>query len=366
MKVKALLFTLLLATLPLFAINEDKVIEFDRKTHDFGDILVSEGAVSCTFTFKNISSHPLVIHNVISSCGCTTPEWTREPVRPGESGFIKATFSNDQGPYPFDKTLTVYLSAKEPLDKPVVLRLRGVAHENRKELEELFETRLGPLGIRKTHVSIGYLNQGGAKSDNMQIANLSNNPVTVAAEEVSEGLEITVSPNPVPARSIARMTYTVDLAKVKKEMWGRKSFTAKLTANGKVQKEILSFSGLIKEGFENKTKQELARAASPEVEKSYFEFGDIRKGTVTEASFTIKNKGKEPLVLHTLEGQSKALTVLSSFPITIKPGDKAVVKVKYDSSKAADSSEVVEVLSAITNSPGKPILNLFITGNIFE
>lgn len=366
MKKKAILFALMIAVVPVFAESESKVIKFDKKTHDFGDILVSEGAVSCTFTFENISSHPLVIHNVISSCGCTTPEWTKEPVRPGESGFIKATFSNDQGPYPFDKTLTVYLSAKEPLDKPVVLRLRGVSHENRKELEELFETRLGPLGIRRSIVSVGYLNQGGAKSDNMQISNMSNKSVEVAPAETSEGLEITVSPNPIPARSIAKMTYTIDLSKVKNEMWGRKSFRTKLKANGEIQQEALSFNGLIKEGFENKTKQELARAASPEVERSYFELGNIKKGTVKETSFTIKNKGKEPLVLHTLEGQSKALNIVSSFPITVKPGEKVVVKVNYDSSKATTSGEVVEVLSAITNSPGKPILNLFITGNILD
>ena len=63
-------------------LDESKVISFDKKIHDFGDIIISDGAVKCTFTFTNISNSPIVVHNIISSCGCTTPQWTRSPVNP--------------------------------------------------------------------------------------------------------------------------------------------------------------------------------------------------------------------------------------------------------------------------------------------
>ena len=143
------LFVLAASQIALWAQDESfykeaDVIRFDSKVHDFGDVLIAEGPVSCVFTFTNIGSKPLVIHNVISSCGCTTPEWTREPVKPGASGSIQATFSNDQGPYPFDKTLTVYVGVgASSLDRPVVLRLRGVAHEKKKDLDELFTSAIG-------------------------------------------------------------------------------------------------------------------------------------------------------------------------------------------------------------------------------
>ena len=154
--------------------KEADVIRFDKKIHDFGDVLIAEGAVSCVFTFTNIGTQPIVVHNVISSCGCTTPEWTREPVRPGSTGTIQATFSNDQGPYPFDKTLTVYVGVgKSSLERPVLLRLRGVSHEKKKDLDEIFVTQIGPLGMRKVQTSIGYIDQGVVKSDQMQVANLS-------------------------------------------------------------------------------------------------------------------------------------------------------------------------------------------------
>lgn len=104
----------------------DGVVRFDKTIHDFGDVTLGQGALNCAFTATNISDKPIVIYNVVSSCGCTGVKWTREPVLPGKSGKISATYSNDEGPYPFDKTLTVYISN---VKKPVVLRLRGIAHE---------------------------------------------------------------------------------------------------------------------------------------------------------------------------------------------------------------------------------------------
>ena len=85
----------------------DGTVRFDRTVYDFGDVTVGQGALTCTFTASNISSKPVVIYNVVSSCGCTGVKWTREPIMPGNSGKITATYSNDEGPYPFDKTLTV-------------------------------------------------------------------------------------------------------------------------------------------------------------------------------------------------------------------------------------------------------------------
>ena len=80
------------------------VLEIDKTIHNFGDIMLDSGPVSCTFTFKNISEKPVVVYNVVSSCGCTDVNWTKEPLRPGESGNVSVTYSNDEGPYPFDKT----------------------------------------------------------------------------------------------------------------------------------------------------------------------------------------------------------------------------------------------------------------------
>ena len=103
-------------------------LEFDKTVHDFGEISVKDGPVSCEFTVTNGGDAPATIYAVVSSCGCTQVEWTRTSIAPGDKGVVKATFSNDDGPYPFDKTLAVYMS---DVKKPVILHLKGVT-TNRK------------------------------------------------------------------------------------------------------------------------------------------------------------------------------------------------------------------------------------------
>ena len=345
--------------------KEADVIRFDRKVHDFGDVLIAEGPVSCIFTFTNIGKAPLVIHNVISSCGCTTPEWTREPVKPGATGTIQATFSNDQGPYPFDKTLTVYVGVgSSSLDRPVLLRLRGVSHEQKKDLDELFTTHIGNLGLRKTEVSIGYIDQGVVKSDQMQVANLSKGELTVATASVTPGLTVTVTPNPIPARSMARLTYTVNPAEMGRTAWGRQQYDVTFRLNGRDYSDKLSVSGVIKDNFEKLSKEDIERAGIPVVDRSYFEFGEVKKGATVNATYSIRNKGKNPLTIHHIDGRGNAAEIQTKLPLTIKPGGKAEVKIKLDTVALDYQGEVIEVLTVITDAPSKPILNLFITGNV--
>lgn len=345
--------------------KEADVIRFDKKVHDFGDVLIAEGPVTCIFTFTNIGKQPLVIQNVISSCGCTTPEWTREPVRPGATGTIQATFSNDQGPYPFEKTLTVYVGVgASSLERPVLLRLRGVSHEQKKDLDELFTTHIGPLGLRKVETSIGYVDQGVVKSDQMQVANLSRKELLVEPCNVTPGLTVTVTPNPIPSRSMARLTYAVNPAEMGRTAWGRQNFSASFRLDGKDYADKLTISSVIKDNFDNLTREEIAAAASPVIDRSYFEFGEVKKGAAVTAAYTVKNKGKNPLVIYQIDGRAGSSTVQTKLPLTIKPGGKADVKVRFDTGTLDYTGEVIEILTVVTNAPSKPILNLFITGNV--
>lgn len=99
------------------------VIRIDKTVHDFGKIRIDDGAVSCDFNVTNIGEEKMSILTVVSTCGCTSVKWTRTSIEPGESGVISATYKNEDGPFPFDKTLKVYFSN---YSKPVVLHLKGV------------------------------------------------------------------------------------------------------------------------------------------------------------------------------------------------------------------------------------------------
>ncbi|MBO4263425.1 MAG: DUF1573 domain-containing protein [Bacteroidales bacterium] len=99
---------------------------FDRTVHDFGTIRLRDGAVHCTFTLTNTGEETLHIYAVITSCGCTSVTWTREDIPAGGRGTVQVTYANDEGPYPFDKPIRVYLSSQQ---KPVLLHIKGIVRK---------------------------------------------------------------------------------------------------------------------------------------------------------------------------------------------------------------------------------------------
>ena len=68
-------------------------IEFQKTEHDFGKILQGE-QVSYTFRFKNVGNAPLIITSIEKTCGCTSPDFSNEPIKPGEEGKITITYDS--------------------------------------------------------------------------------------------------------------------------------------------------------------------------------------------------------------------------------------------------------------------------------
>lgn len=86
--------------------------KFNETTHDFGNM--PEGpAAMFSYKFKNIGNEPLIIAEVQKSCGCTTPDWTKEPILPGHTGTITTSFDTKGRVGSFSKTVTVISNAKQ-------------------------------------------------------------------------------------------------------------------------------------------------------------------------------------------------------------------------------------------------------------
>lgn len=81
------------------------VFKWAETTHDFGKIPQGK-PVTHEFKFTNSGKTPLVLSQVSAGCGCTTPEWSKDPIPPGKTGTIKATF-NAAAVGPFNKSVTV-------------------------------------------------------------------------------------------------------------------------------------------------------------------------------------------------------------------------------------------------------------------
>ena len=117
---KKLLFVFAFLFVATFA-NAQGVIKFTKETHEFGK--VEEGVqASHTFEFTNTGTAPVVISNAQPSCGCTTPDWTKEPVMPGKTGFVKASFNSSGRPGNFNKNITVISNSETP---QIALTIKG-------------------------------------------------------------------------------------------------------------------------------------------------------------------------------------------------------------------------------------------------
>ena len=105
MKKLLLSLTALVLTTSIFAQSDSAVAKFNSTTIDLGKIK-QDNPTTATFEVTNIGTEPLVIESATPTCGCTIGDYTKEPIAPGKSGFIKATY-NAKNVGPFQKTLNV-------------------------------------------------------------------------------------------------------------------------------------------------------------------------------------------------------------------------------------------------------------------
>ena len=100
--------------------NEAIGLQWYTMEHDFKEIAQNVPATA-EFKFRNTGKKPVILSNVQASCGCTAPDWPKEPIMPGKDAVIKATY-NAASPGAFTKTVTV--TAKDIADN-MVLRISG-------------------------------------------------------------------------------------------------------------------------------------------------------------------------------------------------------------------------------------------------
>ena len=92
-------------------IRKGPEIIFEQTKHDFGKVEESIHYAIHRFPFTNTGNAPLYIQQVHTSCGCTTPDWTRDSILPGGKGFIEARFETNNRIGTFQKSITVYSNA---------------------------------------------------------------------------------------------------------------------------------------------------------------------------------------------------------------------------------------------------------------
>ena len=96
-------------------------ITFEKDLHDFGEIIQGE-KVNTEFKFTNTGKNDLLISDAYGSCGCTVPEWPKEPIAPGQSGVIKVQFNSANRSGLFNKTVTVVANTQPNSNSKLIIK----------------------------------------------------------------------------------------------------------------------------------------------------------------------------------------------------------------------------------------------------
>ena len=154
-------------------------IKFDSYKFDFGDIAEDGGEVEHKFTFTNLTGKPVVILDVATGCGCTTPNFSRKPVLHGQQGEIVIVFDPMTRPGRFTKGVMVYTSVST---NGISLTIEGNVLPRKKTLEEEYPFDLGG-GVRITsnYHSFAYISRGEKIQQSIGWVNTSTKDATFKA-----------------------------------------------------------------------------------------------------------------------------------------------------------------------------------------
>lgn len=349
-------FTALVCSVTAFA-----QVEWLETEHDFGAFREDGGKVTCNFRFVNKGSEPVSIRAVKVSCGCTTPSYTKQPIEPGDTGSIMATFNPAGRPGRFSKTLSIDIAGAGAGPRKM-LTINGVVIGSESTLMSRYPVQAGPLKMRTQLVPFGTVVKGRAKSAFVEVYNASEAPVVPEWSGVPSYVRIAGSQGSIlPGEQIV---YTLTITPDASTPYGIISDTAYIGVAGEDPLK-LDLSAILEEDFSKLTPGQRQNAPVAAVDAERLDFGQInRSGESVSRTFTIENRGKSDLFVR------RAYTTDSG--ITVTPSEGKVKKGKtMEITVTADPAELPsELMSAriqvITNDPDQSLIIVRAIGEIIE
>ena len=342
---KKILFILLIFSVySIYTVCQQReaAISFIEEIHDFGDIKEEDGLVTHSFSFTNTGSLPLVIYEVKSSCGCTTPDWSKEPIKPGNKGFLKATFNPKRRPGNFNKSITVKSNAVE--NELVVIRIKGNVIPKPKTIEDDYPYLSGNLRFKSNHFQFSKVFVDQIVTKDFPIVNISNEPISVTFRNVPNHIKLVCEPQTLDPNQKGNLKITYD-TKIKND-WGFIIDRIYILQNGEeVEKNKFSISATISEDFSNLTEEELAKAPVISFENKEYDFGTIKQQTKVAHNFNFTNTGKSDLIIRKVKA-SCGCTAVEPKDKVIPPGGSSTIKAIFNAgSRKGNQNKSITIIS---------------------
>ena len=359
MKKLQFIIIFLLTSVILSAQPNGAGIRFNNTKHDFGRFREEAGPQTYKFEFENTGSSDLLISRVTASCGCTSPEWTKHPVKPGDKGFVGVTFNPRNQPNKFRKTITVHTNARPAVN---VLIIEGDVIPRELTVEEIYRFKAGDVRLKSNHLAFTDVEHGKKKIRVMEMINTSDKPVSVDFEGVPSHMSLKTKPAVLAPGEKGIIEGTYDAAGLND--WGYVNHLIRIVLDGETVNNVYFVaSANLVEDFSSWSKSELENAPVFDVENTRYDFGEIKQREKADIEFKFKNSGKSDLVIRKVRSSCGCTTVTPA-NTTIKPGESSAIKAVFDAGVRKGKQH--KVITVITNDPEKSQVSLVVSGTVLE
>lgn len=331
-------------------------IQFKEETFDFGDVVEKDGAVTHIFEFTNIDTRPVKILLVKPSCGCTTPDWTKDVIKPGATGLIHAKFDPKGRPGFFSKTLTVTTDA-EP--NPFVLHIKGTVVSDMQKKVAAYTVTKGNWKVKSASFNLGkvYIKNEYVVRE-FQIMNAGSKPVTYSGKYdgpayVRVNVEpITLQPNEI---GIVRLGYNGKL----RNAYGFQSDNIVIYTDDEIEPtKSFTVYATLEDYFPELTPEETKKAPRLQLSQSTFDFGHIQQNQQTTREITVTNLGQSVLELRAVQGNCSCIVTAADKKI-LKTGQSTAIKISFDPQDRKGTQQ--KAVTIYSNDPKEPVQRITFT-----
>jgi hypothetical protein len=330
-------------------------VSFRKVDHDFKTIKEANGPVSVVFSFINTGKAPLSLQNATASCGCTTPAYTKSPVMPGDSGFVKVTFDPNGRPGSFAKEITVISNAE---NSPIILKISGSVTPKEAKIEDEYHYSMGSLRLESSHLSFSRIYFGTNKVGKIKVVNAGKNKMTVGFFNLPAWLKIKSSKITLLPNEKSELEFTYNTTK--RNDWGFLVDYIYLSIDGKQNpNNKLTLTAEIVEDFSKLTADQKAKAPKITFENTNYNFDYVAEGVVVENNFKFTNTGKTNLIIRKVSTTCGCTTVAPQVLI-IKPGESSSIKASFNTKGYKNSQ--TKTVTVVSNDPGASQITLWIKG----
>jgi hypothetical protein len=330
------------ANFVLIAQQLNPTVSFESETHDFGIIKEADGPTSFQFVFTNIGGAPLILKNVIASCGCTTPNWSKDPVLPGAKGFINVSYNPSGRPGKFEKQITVTSNADIETQ---LLFIKGEVIPRQLSMDEQYPNNIEGFRIKSYEINFGSVSPDKKASQTIEGYNSTDQLLKVNFIGVPKNIKIKIEPEKIKPKEKAVIQIEYEAPK---DTWGIVRDYITVNINNKDSKfdKKIPIHAFVKDDFSQLTAEQKKNAPKIVFENLNFNFGNIKAGDKPEHEFVFKNEGKSDLIIRKLN-PSCGCTVANLKSNIIKPGESSTISIMFNSigRKKGHESKQVSVLS---------------------